>query len=156
MDSKMDVDVGKIPEAHHLSPTQDPGAIPTLDGWIENLMNCKQLTENDVSRLCDRVRVPNTFRVHALTVRLGERSVAGGIKCTTSGKYQTFLAQAIIRNDESPRNARSLSVVIFMVNSTISWNSSELEAPTQIRITSSWVCDRERNNWYGSADGHSR
>ena len=56
MESKMDVDVGKMPEPHRLSPTTDPGSIPTLDGWIENLMNCKQLAEIDVSRLCDRVR----------------------------------------------------------------------------------------------------
>ena len=55
MDTKMDVDVGKEPEPHRLSPTDDPGSIPTLDGWIENLMNCKQLAENDVQRLCDRV-----------------------------------------------------------------------------------------------------
>lgn len=51
----MDVDMGKTPEPHRLSVFTDPGAIPTLDGWIENLMNCKQLAENDVSRLCDRV-----------------------------------------------------------------------------------------------------
>ena len=67
MDSKMDVDVGKVPEAHHLSPTQDPGAIPTLEGWIENLMNCKQLTENDVSRLCDRVSALHCERKRFLT-----------------------------------------------------------------------------------------
>ena len=52
----MDVDIGKTPEPHHLSPTSEPASIPTLDGWIENLMNCKQLAENDVQRLCDRVR----------------------------------------------------------------------------------------------------
>ena len=51
----MEIDVSKAPEPHRLSPTSDPGSIPTLDGWIENLMNCKQLAENDVSRLCDRV-----------------------------------------------------------------------------------------------------
>lgn len=56
MDTKMDVDVGKMPEPHRLSPATDPDSIPTLDGWIENLMNCKQLAENDVQRLCDRVR----------------------------------------------------------------------------------------------------
>lgn len=56
MDSKMDVDMGKLPEPHGLSPTTEPQSIPTLDGWIENLMNCKQLAENDVQRLCDRVR----------------------------------------------------------------------------------------------------
>ena len=55
VDSKMDIDVGKAPEPHRLSPSTDPSSIPTLDGWIENLINCKQLAENDVSRLCDRV-----------------------------------------------------------------------------------------------------
>lgn len=56
MDSKMDVDMGKLPEPHRLSPVSEPASIPTLDGWIENLMNCKQLAETDVQRLCDRVR----------------------------------------------------------------------------------------------------
>lgn len=56
MDSKMDVDVGKLPEPTRLSPASEPASIPTLDGWIESLMNCKQLAENDVQRLCDRVR----------------------------------------------------------------------------------------------------
>lgn len=55
MDSKMDVDVGKLPEPHRLSPVSEPASIPTLDGWIESLMSCKQLAENDVQRLCDRV-----------------------------------------------------------------------------------------------------
>lgn len=26
-----------------------------IDGWIEQLSQCKQLTENDVKRLCDKV-----------------------------------------------------------------------------------------------------
>ena len=51
----MDVDIGKMPEPHRLSPATEPASIPTLDGWIESLMNCKQLAENDVQRLCDRV-----------------------------------------------------------------------------------------------------
>ena len=51
----MDVDVGKLPEPSRLSPASEPASIPTLDGWIESLMNCKQLAENDVQRLCDRV-----------------------------------------------------------------------------------------------------
>lgn len=55
MDSKMDIDIGKLPEPHRLSPTSEPASIPTLDGWIESLMNCKQLAETDVQRLCDRV-----------------------------------------------------------------------------------------------------
>ena len=56
LDTKMDLDVNKPTEPHKLSLTQDSGSIPTLDGWIESLMGCKQLAENDVSRLCDRVR----------------------------------------------------------------------------------------------------
>lgn len=55
LDSKMDIDVSKPAEPHKLSLTQDVGSIPTLDGWIESLMTCKQLSEADVSRLCDRV-----------------------------------------------------------------------------------------------------
>lgn len=55
MDTKMDIDLGKIPEPPKLSPAAEPASIPTLDGWIESLMNCKQLAENDVQRLCDRV-----------------------------------------------------------------------------------------------------
>lgn len=47
--------IGKSPEPHRLSPAIEPASIPTLDGWIESLMNCKQLAESDVQRLCDRV-----------------------------------------------------------------------------------------------------
>jgi serine/threonine-protein phosphatase 2A catalytic subunit len=36
-------------------PLTEPASIPTLDGWIESLMNCKQLAESDVQRLCDKV-----------------------------------------------------------------------------------------------------
>lgn len=39
-----------------VSPVQnEPATIPTLDGWIESLMSCKQLAEADVQRLCDKV-----------------------------------------------------------------------------------------------------
>jgi serine/threonine-protein phosphatase 2A catalytic subunit len=27
-----------------------------IDGWIEQLSQCKQLAENDVKKLCDKVR----------------------------------------------------------------------------------------------------
>ena len=55
MDTNME-DV-KMPEAMQLSsaPTSEPTTIPTLDGWIESLMSCKQLAESDVQRLCDKV-----------------------------------------------------------------------------------------------------
>ncbi len=55
MDTKMDIDLGKTPDPPK-APTTEPASIPTLDGWIESLMNCKQLAENDVQRLCDRAR----------------------------------------------------------------------------------------------------
>ena len=59
----MDVDIGKAPEPHQLSPAMEPPPISTLDGWIESLMSCKQLAESDVVRLCDRVRkAPDVLR----------------------------------------------------------------------------------------------
>lgn len=46
-----------MPEPMQLSsaPASEPTTIPTLDGWIESLMQCKQLAESDVQRLCDKV-----------------------------------------------------------------------------------------------------
>jgi hypothetical protein len=54
MDISME-DVGRVPEPSKLSPATEPASIPTLDGWIESLMNCKQLAETDVQRLCEKV-----------------------------------------------------------------------------------------------------
>jgi hypothetical protein len=48
-------DVGRAPEPSRLSPASEPASIPTLDGWIESLMTCKQLAEVDVQRLCEKV-----------------------------------------------------------------------------------------------------
>jgi serine/threonine-protein phosphatase 2A catalytic subunit len=54
MDTNME-DVGRAPT--DLPPVQaEPAPIPTVDGWIESLMNCKQLAEVDVQRLCEKVR----------------------------------------------------------------------------------------------------
>lgn len=50
-------DVGRAPEPSQLSPVTEPTTIPTLDGWIESLMKCKQLAEVDVQRLCEKVCV---------------------------------------------------------------------------------------------------
>ena len=57
MDTNME-DVGRTPADLAPLPPSEPTTIPTLDGWIENLMNCKQLAEGDVQRLCDKVRLP--------------------------------------------------------------------------------------------------
>ena len=105
MDSKMDVDMGKLPEPHRLSPATEPASIPTLDGWIESLMNCKQLAENDVQRLCDRVCFFSSIYNQMLRGLgrlkkngLGPRSATGGVQCTTSGKgsKRTRRSQTIV------------------------------------------------------------
>jgi serine/threonine-protein phosphatase 2A catalytic subunit len=54
MDTNME-DVGRVP-AELTSAHLEPATIPTLDGYIESLMNCKQLSEQDVQRLCEKVR----------------------------------------------------------------------------------------------------
>jgi len=54
MDIKME-DAGKAPESHEGGAVVEAPSISTLDGWIENLMACKQLSETDVQRLCDKV-----------------------------------------------------------------------------------------------------
>lgn len=62
-------DVVKAPEPHNLG-LSEPDTIPTLDGWIENLVNCKQLAENEVRRLCDKVNAtqPALFTTFTLPV----------------------------------------------------------------------------------------
>ena len=32
-------------------------SVSTIDGWIEKLMTCKHLTEQEVTELCEKVRV---------------------------------------------------------------------------------------------------
>ena len=43
-----------------------------IDGWIEQLSQCKQLTENDVKKLCDKVRpvLQMTNQVHYVQMLL--------------------------------------------------------------------------------------
>ncbi|KAI0852966.1 serine/threonine-protein phosphatase pp2a catalytic subunit [Daldinia vernicosa] len=48
--------VGRVPAELAPMPPSEPTTIPTLDGWIEGLMNCKQLAEADVQRLCEKAR----------------------------------------------------------------------------------------------------
>jgi hypothetical protein len=47
--------VGQVVPPPRMSPATEPASIPTLDGWIESLMTCKQLAEVDVQRLCEKV-----------------------------------------------------------------------------------------------------
>lgn len=54
MDTNME-DVGRVPADLPSTQNLEPTTIPTLDGWIESLMSCKQLVEADVQRLCEKV-----------------------------------------------------------------------------------------------------
>lgn len=49
-------DVGRVPTDLAPAPPTEPTTIPSVDGWIESLMSCKQLAESDVQRLCEKVR----------------------------------------------------------------------------------------------------
>jgi hypothetical protein len=35
--------------------TPNPADVASLDGWIQSLMQCKQLGENDIKKLCEKV-----------------------------------------------------------------------------------------------------
>lgn len=48
-------DVGVKPEGLEGTGSQEAPITGTVDGWIESLMACKQLSEADVQRLCDKV-----------------------------------------------------------------------------------------------------
>jgi len=46
----------KMPEAHQVPQSPlEPTTIPVLDTWIGGLLDCKQLSEKDVQRLCEKV-----------------------------------------------------------------------------------------------------
>jgi hypothetical protein len=55
MDTNM-ADVGQVPADVSSMPVLEPATVPTVDGWIESLMACKQLAEVDVQRLCEKVK----------------------------------------------------------------------------------------------------
>ncbi|KAK0629683.1 hypothetical protein B0T17DRAFT_194265 [Bombardia bombarda] len=59
MDTNME-DVGRVPAELTSAALPEPATVPTVDGWIENLMKCKQLAEADVQRLCEKVRCPSS------------------------------------------------------------------------------------------------
>jgi hypothetical protein len=45
-----------MPEVHQVPQSPlEPTTTPVLDGWIGGLLECKQLSEKDVQRLCEKV-----------------------------------------------------------------------------------------------------
>ena len=64
-----------------------------VDKWIEQLADCKQLSEDNVKKLCEKVRTRlacHSYPRHRLiymryvAISLDPRIVDGGIKCTAS------------------------------------------------------------------------
>jgi hypothetical protein len=99
MDTNME-DVSRAPA--DVSPAlAEPATIPTLDGWIESLMSCKQLAESDVQRLCDKAR----------EVLQEESNVQPVVKLAGS-----TISKLVLLTPR--RNALSLFVVIFTANFT--------------------------------------
>jgi hypothetical protein len=94
-------DVSRAPDPPKFAPVLEATTIPTLDGWIESLMQCKQLAEVDVQRLCEKVcirrgssphereekcRVMDSERECTLTTRPGKRSSSGRVQRAASCK----------------------------------------------------------------------
>ena len=53
--------------------TLDPSektALKELDGWIEQLMECKQLAETNVKTLCEKVSQKKFVKIRTTTVIL--------------------------------------------------------------------------------------
>lgn len=67
-----DVDAKPPSSSLPSAANSDPPNIGTLDGWIEGLMSCKQLSETDVQRLCEKVNPSRT--------RMQCRCWVGGIR----------------------------------------------------------------------------
>ena len=57
-------DVGRVPTEMSPAANLEPTTTHTLDGWIEGLMSCKQLSETDVQRLCEKVSWGSTLWGH--------------------------------------------------------------------------------------------
>lgn len=52
-------------ESRDSAPQYEAPSIPVLDSWIDSLMSCKQLSEADVTKLCDKVSARVLSRVPA-------------------------------------------------------------------------------------------
>ena len=64
---------------------EDKTTLKDLDQWIEQLNECKQLTESQVKILCEKVRI---FSKLKFRVKFGEKQFK--VNVTTSVKQQRF------------------------------------------------------------------
>ena len=90
-------DVGKTPEPTDIPAVVEAPSIPTLDGWIENLMSCKQLSEGDVQKLCDKVGCSMELYLQnsSANTASGKRSARCRRKRTASGRYRDAIRAPI-------------------------------------------------------------
>lgn len=110
---------------------EEKAVVKELDQWIEQLNECKQLAENQVKTLCEKVRI----QVH-LAFSYLEFSVYW--MCNT---FHFFRRKKFWPKNQMSNQSDALSqcVVMFMDSSTIWWSSSELVENLQTPITCSWV-----------------
>jgi len=81
-----------------------------IDAWIEQLSQCKQLTEADVKKLCDKVRLPRCHIREDLTANHNRQEKSSWRSLT----YSLFDAQL-------------LSVVTSTVNLCVAVDSCDLD-----------------------------
>jgi hypothetical protein len=59
-----------------------------IDAWLEQLRQCKPLTESEVKKLCDKACSDDTIRLVfsslSLSLSAGEGDIDGGIECPAS------------------------------------------------------------------------
>lgn len=67
---------------------EEKAVVKELDQWIEQLNECKQLAENQVKTLCEKVNLPNTAPVNFFLMTFfstaGKRNSGQRIQCATS------------------------------------------------------------------------
>jgi hypothetical protein len=122
----------------------NPSSVADVDAWITQLQDCKQLSESDIRKLCDKVSKMNMLKEIEILILakkareiLLEESNVQPVRCpvTVCGKtlpnehYQVYSLISLL----------SFKKVIFMVSSMTCRNSFELEVIHPIPIIFSWV-----------------
>ena len=125
---------------------EEKAVIKELDQWIEQLNECKQLAENQVKTLCEKVsdaRFASLFYLPLLRCSPSPSHISASNPLTNS-----HLAFGVFDRQKkswpkslmySLSDALSRFVEMSMDSSMILWSSFELEGNHQIRITCSWV-----------------
>lgn len=97
-------DVGRVPSEVSTMPTLEPATVPTVDGWIESLMACKQLAESDVQRLCEKVR-PHPI-VASVSVAVRGEVVVKAPRHTADGRVPHLIGHSDANSIPSTRREK--------------------------------------------------